>query len=146
MVCYRACARSKSRCSLMKVAAIAKLRLFKSSRRPATDRMPKRPCCIPAPRLVLRGDTSGARGGRGDAAAVVLPALVDLADHLRQPEGDQETDDGPRRVELAAERGELRRCRTGVMVVVQALTEGDQSQQPEVGRVVLEALVAEGMA
>src|SRR5215203_6284563 len=112
----------------MKVAAIAKPRLFKSSRRPTTDRMPKRPCCIPAPRLVLRGDASGARGGRGDAAAVVLPALVGFADHFRQPEGCQEADDGPRRVELAAEGGKLGRGRAGMVVVVQALPEGDQCQ------------------
>jgi hypothetical protein len=56
---------------------------------------------------------------------VVLPSLIDLADGLREPEGDQETDNGPRRVELAAESRELGRGWAGVMVVVQALSEGD---------------------
>src|SRR5687767_535404 len=84
--------------------------------------------------------------GRGDAPAVVLPALVDLREDLGQAEPLQETNHGPCRVELAAEGGELRGGRTRVVVVVQALSESDQSQESEIRRVVREALVAEGVA
>jgi hypothetical protein len=77
-------------------------------------------CPIAAKWLVVSGSADRAYGGPGDAAAVVLPTVVDLAEDLGQPEGPQDSDDGPRRVELAAERGELRRSGTGVMVVVQA--------------------------
>ncbi len=77
---------------------------------------------------------------------MVLPTSIDLAEDLGQPEDHQETNDGPCRIELAAERGELRRGRAGVVVVVQALAEGDERQEPEVGSVVREALVAEGVA
>src|SRR5215208_8315540 len=74
--------------------------------------------------------------GRGDAPAVVLPALVDLREDLGQAEPLQETNHGPCRVELAAEGGELRGGRTRVVVVVQALSESDQSQESEIRRVV----------
>ena len=49
---------------------------------------------------------------------MVLPTLVGLAEDLGQLEGHQETDDGPRRVEFAVERRELRRDQAGVVVVV----------------------------
>jgi hypothetical protein len=75
---------------------------------------------------ILRGGTPGANDGPGDAAAVVLPAFVGLAEDLGQPEAHQETDDGPRRIELAAERGEFRRGRAGMVIVVQAFPEGDE--------------------
>src|SRR5918994_2981716 len=84
--------------------------------------------------------------GRGDAPAVVLPALVDLREDLGQAEPLQETNHWPCRIELAAEGGELRGGRTRVVVVVQALSESDQSQESEIRRVVCEALVAEGVA
>ena len=73
------------------------------------------------------GGTPWVHEGPGDAPAVVLPTLVDLAENLGQPEGHQETDHGPRRIELAAEGGELRRGRAGVVVVVQTLPEGDRA-------------------
>ena len=77
---------------------------------------------------------------------MVLPTFVDLAESLGEAELLQKPDHRPRRVELAAERRELRRGRTGVVVVVQTLPEGDERKEPEVGSVVREALVAEGVA
>ena len=61
---------------------------------------------------------------------MVLPALVDLREHLGEVELLQEPDHRPRRVELAAKGGELRRGRAGVVVVVQALPEGYKGEEP----------------
>src|SRR5215203_1242765 len=52
---------------------------------------------------------------------------------LGQPECDEKLYHGPRWVELAAESGELGRGGAGVVVVVQALPEGYEREQLEVG-------------
>ena len=54
---------------------------------------------------------------------MILPAFVDLAEDLGQPEENQEAYEGPCRVELALESGELRRTWAGVVIVVQAFPE-----------------------
>lgn len=69
--------------------------------------------------------------------------LLTLPITYRQPEGYQEPDKGPDWVNLAAECRELGRGRTGVMVVVQFLPKGDEREEPEISRVVLELLGAE---
>ena len=68
--------------------------------------------------ILYGGGAERAYGGRGDAAAVVLPALVHLAKDLGEAELLEEADHGPRGIELAAEGGELRGGWSGVMVVV----------------------------
>ncbi len=68
--------------------------------------------------VLYGGGAERAYGGLGDAAAVVIPALIHLAKDLGEAELLEETDHGPRGVELAAEGGELRGGGSGVMVVV----------------------------
>ena len=68
--------------------------------------------------VLYGGGTERAYGGRGDAAAVIRPTLVHLAKDLGEAELLEETDHGPRGIELSAEGGELRGGGSGMMVVV----------------------------
>src|SRR5207253_11475447 len=78
----------------------------------------------------------------GGRHADILDGLV----RLGKPERDEELDDGPRRIELAGAPAEFGTPRVAVMVVVEAFAAGQEGEQADVRRRVVEVLVADVMA
>src|SRR5262249_53135630 len=86
---------------------------------------------------------------------VVWPGFVrnrsggDLFDRLvrfGETERDEEPDDRPGRIEFARAEAELRAARISVMVVVQAFAAGQERDEADVGRRVVEVAVADVVA
>ena len=65
---------------------------------------------------------------------------------LRELQRNQQLDDRPGGIDLARPEAELRAARIAVMVVVQPLAAGDQRERADVGRGVVEVLVADVVA
>src|SRR5918992_3434583 len=81
--------------------------------------------------ILYGGGAERAHLRQGDAAAVILPAFVDLGEDFRELELLEEPDHGPRRVELSLESGELGGGGAGGGVFLEGPAGGGEGGEPE---------------